>query len=81
MKLKEYDKSFNKVQVLTCVKIVLGVESFQEEIRIFMLHECNENIVKDIFKLEELFGLFFLFICLRLLFCNYEKQVGMELIL
>ena len=51
-----------------------SLELFQEEIRVFVLHEHNENIVMDIFKLEELFGIFFfLFICFRLLFCNYEK--------
>ena len=58
------------------------MEWFQEEIGVLILHEHNENIVTDIFKLEELFGIFFpLFICFRLLFCNYEKEVGMELIL
>ena len=35
----------------------------------------NEKLVTDIFKLEELFGIYFyfLFICFRILFCNYEK--------
>ena len=35
------------------------------------------------FKLEKFFGMFFfsVFICFSLIFCNYEKMVGMELIL
>ena len=51
--------------------------------RIFILSECNEEMVTDIFKMEELFGmfLFFLFMCMTLLFCDYEKKVGMKLIL
>ena len=50
MKLNGFGKSSNQVQVITCVKIVLG-KSFQEEIRIFILDESNEKIL----KLEELF--------------------------
>ena len=40
-KLKDYQNSLTKVQALTCVKIVLGVEWFQKEIRVFVLYECN----------------------------------------
>ena len=36
-------------------KIVLWVGCYQEEIRVFILHECNEEVVMDIFKMEDLF--------------------------
>ena len=39
-------------------KNCFGVELFQEEIRVFILHECNVNIVTDILKLEENFRIF-----------------------
>ena len=57
MKLKEYWNSLTKVQALRCVKIVLGVECFQNEIWVFVLHECNETLVTDICKMEDLFFL------------------------
>ena len=64
MKLKEYENSLTKVQALTCVKIVLGVEWFQKEIRIFVLHEYNETCVMDICQMEEFFSMFFFLIYL-----------------
>ena len=41
------------------MKIVLWVECFQEEIRVFILYECNEKVVTDIFKMEDIFGMYF----------------------
>ena len=37
-------------------------------------------MVMGIFKLDELFGMyfFFFFLCFGILFCNYEKKVEME---
>ena len=64
MKLKEYENSLTKVQELTCVKIVLGVELFQKEIRGFVLYEHNETLLKDSCQMEELFSMFFFLICL-----------------
>ena len=55
MKLNEVGKSFNKVKVLTCVKMVFGGKSFQDEIKVFILDESNEKIDTYILKLEKLF--------------------------
>ena len=59
IKLKEHKNSFNKVQAQKCAKIVLWVGCFQEEIRVFILYKCNEEVVMDIFKIEDLFGMFY----------------------
>ena len=82
IKLKKHKNSFNKVQTWQCAKIVLWVGSFHEEIWAFILYEHNEGVVTDIFKMEDIFGMFFpQFLCLTLLFCDYKKKVGMKLIL
>ena len=63
-------------------KIVLWMGCFQEEIWDFILYECNEGMVTDIFKMEDIFGLFFSkFMCMTLFLCDYVKKVGMMLIL
>ena len=49
----------------------MWVGCFQEEIRVFILYECNKEVVTDIFKIGNLFGMF----------CDYEKKVGIKLIL
>ena len=59
MKLKGYQNRLTKVQAITRVKIVLGVEWFQTESRGFVLYECNETLVVGICKMEELFSVFF----------------------
>ena len=42
------------------------------------MYECNEEVVTDTFKMEDLFGIFFSwFMCMTLLFCDYKKKVGM----
>ena len=40
-------------------KFVLWVRCFQEEIRVFVSYEHNEEVVTDIFKMEDLFAMFF----------------------
>ena len=81
MKLKEYQNSLTKVQA--CVKIVLDVKCFQNEIWVFVLHECSETLVTDICKMKDLSSMCFFswFICFRLLFCVYEWKVWIELIM
>ena len=37
----------------------MWVVCFQEEIRVFILYEHNEEVVTDIFKMEDLSGMFF----------------------
>ena len=57
-KVKQYQNSLTKVQALRYVKIILGVKWFKTEIRGFVLYECNEALVMDICKMEELFSMF-----------------------
>ena len=60
--------------------MVLWVGCFREEIRVFILYECNEEVITDIFKMEDLFGMNF-FIMYYVLFCDYEKKIGIKFIL
>ena len=58
------------------------VGCFQEENWSFNLYELNEGVVTNIFKMKDLFGMIFSrFMCMTLLFCDYEKKVGTKIIL
>ena len=63
-------------------KLFCGWDAFRKKLGFFILYEHNEEVVMDIFKMkmEYLFGMFF-FPCMILLFCDYEKKVGIKLIL
>ena len=78
IKLKEHNNSpfLKNVQNFFC-----GWDG--SEIRVFILYECNKEVVTDIFKNGRPFwNVFFsIFMCMTLLFCDYENKVGIKLIL
>ena len=51
-----------------------GVERLKTEISGFVLYECNETLVMDICKMEELFSMF----CFSDLFASVSYFVHME---
>ena len=75
-KLKKYQNSLTKIQVLRCVKIVLGVQWFKAEIFSLSCMGIMKPLWWTFAKWKNFFQCFFSwFICFSLLFCAYERNV------